>query len=92
LLRTVFPEVGKNIGIENIFLAGQSYGGSTVLETMANLRIANKVSPLIKGLICMDAWYFPLSSTTYENLKDENILFLNSESFFKIVPYIYYME
>lgn len=70
-------------------MAGHSYGGGTVLETMANLIMKNKSSPLIKGLICMDAWFFPLSSSTYSYLKNQNMLFLNSDSFFGIVPSIY---
>jgi pimeloyl-ACP methyl ester carboxylesterase len=64
--------------IEEIFLAGHSYGGSTVLETASNLILKGKNSPLIKGLICLDAWYFPLSAATYPALKGQNILLLNS--------------
>ena len=78
LLNEIFADGGKNIEIEEIHFAGNSLGGATIIETMANLRMKNKVSPLVKGLICLDPWYFPLSSTTYENLKDENMLFLNS--------------
>jgi pimeloyl-ACP methyl ester carboxylesterase len=77
-MKKVFPEVRKELPIEDIYLAGQSYGGATVLETMANLRMSNKASPLIKGLICLDAWFFPLSATTYQNLHNENLLLLNS--------------
>ena len=40
----------------------------------------------------MDAWFFPISASTYENLKDENIMLLNSETFFHKVPFIYHME
>jgi hypothetical protein len=56
---------------------------------MANLITKNKYVPLIKGIIGLDAWYFPLSQSTYKNLSDQNILLLNSESFFGIVPRIY---
>ena len=31
MLNKVFPEVKKDIGIEDMHLVGQSYGGSTVL-------------------------------------------------------------
>lgn len=31
MLKDVFPEVNVNIGIEDVHLVGQSYGGSTVL-------------------------------------------------------------
>ena len=31
LFKDVFPEVSKNIGIDDVFLVGQSYGGTTVL-------------------------------------------------------------
>lgn len=51
----------------------------------------NKDTPLIKGLVCLDAWFFPLSQSTYQTLKDQNILLLNSETFFSVVPSIYYM-
>lgn len=40
----------------------------------------------------MDAWFFPLSESTYLNLKDQNILLIHSESFFSVVPPFYYME
>jgi uncharacterized alpha/beta hydrolase family protein len=70
LLDYVFKDSGVNIEVEEIHLTGQSYGGATVLETMANLRMKKKVTPLIKGLVCIDAWYFPLSASTYEHLND----------------------
>lgn len=31
VFREVFPEVAKTVGIDNVFLVGQSYGGATVL-------------------------------------------------------------
>ena len=45
---------------------------------MANLISKNKYVPLIKGIIGLDAWYFPLSQSTYKNLVSQNILLLNS--------------
>lgn len=59
---------------------------------MANLIKNKKDHSLIKGLICMDAWFFPLSNSTYQNLQEQKILLLNSDTFFSVVPYIYYME
>lgn len=61
LLDKVF-NVGKEIKIEKIYLVGHSFGAATALETMASLTQQKKVSPRIKGLICMDAWFFPLSN------------------------------
>ena len=78
MINIIFSEKNNRIKIEEIHFAGHSLGGATIIETMANLRMKKKVSPLVKGLICLDPWHFPLSSTTYENLKDENMLFLNS--------------
>lgn len=92
LLGKVFSNCRKEIKIEEVYLAGHSYGGATVLETMANLIRKEKNNPLIKGLICLDAWFFPLSNSTYQHLVDQNILLLNSDTFFDVVPYIYYME
>jgi hypothetical protein len=59
---------------------------------MANRIQKGKASPLIKGIICMDAWFFPLSESTYENLKDQNILLIHTETFFSVVPYFYFLE
>lgn len=75
-----------------MYLAGHSFGGATALETMSNLLINNKMAHLIKGVICMDAWYFPLSESTYKNLQNQNILFINTENFFNTVPYFYFLE
>ena len=47
---------------------GHSYGGATIIELMANLKKGKKVPQVIKGIICMDPWYFPLSESTYDNL------------------------
>ena len=49
-------------------MMGHSYGGATIIEVMANLNKKNKAPKQVKGIICMDPWYFPLSETTYENL------------------------
>lgn len=59
---------------------------------MANLIRKGRVSPLIKGIISMDAWFFPLSHSTYEYLKDQNILCIHTETFFSVVPYFYRLE
>lgn len=40
----------------------------------------------------MDAWYFPLSESTYEYLKDQNILSIHTETFFSVVPFFYRLE
>lgn len=63
LLGGIFKE--KKILIERVFLAGHSYGGGTALETMANLIEKQKDHSKISGLICLDAWFFPLSQSTY---------------------------
>lgn len=91
LLDIIFNHV-KKINIASIYLSGHSFGGTTALETMANRIQSNRQSELIKGLICLDAWFFPLSSSTYDNLVNQNILLINSETFFGVVPFFYYME
>lgn len=37
LLGKVFANARKEVLIKEVYLAGHSYGGATVLETMANL-------------------------------------------------------
>jgi hypothetical protein len=67
LLGKIFTEI-KSIDIEGIYFAGQSFGGATVLETTANMIMKSTRPAILKGLICLDAWYFPLSNSTYQHL------------------------
>jgi platelet-activating factor acetylhydrolase len=91
LLSRVFKEV-KSLAVEEVYLAGHSFGGTTVLETLANLRRTGGRPAAVKGVIGLDAWFFPLSESTYEQLRGERMLLLNSETFFTVTPYFYYME
>lgn len=47
---------------------------------------------IIKAGIVFDPWLFPLSSSTYDSLKDQNIVLINTQTFYERVPEIYRME
>lgn len=75
---------------EEIHLAGQSYGGGTILQTIAEM-IKLKEEHLIKSVIALDPWMFPLNEDSYEIIKNQNILIINSQTFWEStsIPYIY---
>jgi hypothetical protein len=41
---------------------------------------------IIKSGIVFDPWLFPLSSSTYDSLKDQNIVLINTQTFYERVP------
>jgi len=86
-----FPNhLGEDISVDEIHLCGQSYGGGTALQTLAEL-IKEKKDHLIKSVIALDPWMFPLDNDSYTIIKDKNILILNSQTFWESpsLPYIY---
>lgn len=71
-----------NFRIEEIILAGHSFGGCSAITTKSLLRKmlpkTDKKLELFKKIVCLDPWLFPLTDELYDSLEDENILIINS--------------
>ncbi len=72
--------LGEDIKVEEIHLAGQSYGGCTVIQTLAELVKEGK-DHCVKSVISLDPWMFPLDHDTYDVIKNKKILIVNSQTF-----------
>jgi hypothetical protein len=48
---------------------------------MAELNAESK-GQLVKAGIVFDPWVFPLSLSTYDSLKNQNILLINTQTFY----------
>ena len=62
--------LGEPIKIQEVFLAGHSYGGATVLASKAFLNAKIKEEKkkdvdLIKGIITLDPWLFPFDDSMF---------------------------
>lgn len=86
---------GVEIEVKQIILAGHSFGGGTCLATKSHLNKKYKNNPQqikLSKIICLDPWLFPFKQEHFDNLQNEDILIINSEHFYKEVPYIYELE
>ena len=88
LLQTVFKEVGE-IRLDTVYLGGHSFGSGTILETMSTMMEKGDDLTPIKGMICLDPWFFPMSQSTYDNVKNQNMLIINTDTFLDVQPYFY---
>ena len=60
------------IEVEEIILAGQSYGGGTIFDTKAyiNKNFSGDKLKYFKRIIGLDPWFFPLEDEQYSLLKN----------------------
>lgn len=83
-METLFPQ--SRININNIHLAGHSFGGATCLETMISLQNKEISHEKIQNILCFDPWVFPLSKQTLEEKITKPMKFINSQSFIERLP------
>ena len=77
------------MNLDKVYLAGHSFGSGTAMETLSYMMEQKDNIVSIKGLICLDPWFFPMSESTYQNVKNQNILIINTDTFLNKQPSFY---